>query len=163
MGGPGPHHRDFKRGGSVSAPPIYRNRHADVHRRIVGAGYFRGLGLAGFAQSAGKIIGDVNDVHPFREGNGRVQAQYLKRLAERAGHRLDLTKLDPASWIEASRQAHKGEYEPMAQTFRAALVERDRSQADELQKRLEDFKAKRRAQAQQQRSQRDRGGGRERS
>jgi cell filamentation protein len=96
---------------------------ADVHRRIAGAGYLRGMDPAEFAQSAGKIIGDVNYVHPFREGNGRTQAQYLKQLAERAGHRLDLTKLEPALWIEASRQAHRGEYEPMVQAIRAALVE----------------------------------------
>ena len=27
---------------------------------------------------AGPILGDVNHVHPFREGNGRTQLQYLK-------------------------------------------------------------------------------------
>ena len=95
---------------------------ADVHRRIVGAGYLRGTDATGFARQAGKFIGDVNYVHPFREGNGRTQAQYLKQLTERSGHRLDLAKLEPARWIEASRQAHKGEYEPMAQAIRAALL-----------------------------------------
>ncbi len=102
---------------------------ADVHRRIVDAGYFRGTDPAGFAQSAGTIIGDVNYVHPFREGNGRAQAQYLKQLAERAGHPLDLTRLEPESWVEASRQAHKGDYDAMAKAVRAALVDRDRGEA----------------------------------
>ena len=96
---------------------------ADVHRRIVEADYLRGLDPAEFARSAGTIIGDVNYVHPFREGNGRAQAQYLKQLAERAGHRLDLRKLEPESWIAASRQAHQGAYDALAEAIRAALAE----------------------------------------
>ena len=45
---------------------------ADVHRRIVAAEYFRGSGPDGFAEGAGPVLGDVNHVHPFREGNGRA-------------------------------------------------------------------------------------------
>jgi len=50
---------------------------ADIHRRIGKAGYLRGSSPAEFAMEAGVIIGDVNHVHPFREGNGRTQLQYL--------------------------------------------------------------------------------------
>jgi cell filamentation protein len=49
----------------------------------------------------------VNYVHPFREGNGRSQLQYLKLLAAQAGHSLNLTKIDAAGWLEASREAHR--------------------------------------------------------
>ena len=51
---------------------------ADVHRRIVAARYLQGLPREDFAARAGEIIGDLNDVHPFRDGNGRTQLQYLK-------------------------------------------------------------------------------------
>ena len=67
---------------------------ADIHRRILGAEYFRGSGPDGFAQSAGPVLGDVNHVHPFREGSGRTQLQYLKQLVARAGHAIDLTRID---------------------------------------------------------------------
>jgi len=94
---------------------------ADVHRRLVGADYLRGLSTTEFATEAGKIIGDLNYVHPFRDGNGRTQIQYLKQLAEQAGHPLDLTRLDPRRWIEASRSAHNGEYGPMAAEIEQAI------------------------------------------
>lgn len=83
---------------------------ADVHRRLVARDFLRGLSAASFAEEAGTIIGDVNYVHPFREGNGRTQLLYLEQLAERAGHRLDLTRLDRSRWMEASRRAHVGDY-----------------------------------------------------
>jgi cell filamentation protein len=46
---------------------------SDIHRRIVKADYFKGASQADFAAGAGRIIGDINYVHPFREGNGRTQ------------------------------------------------------------------------------------------
>lgn len=95
---------------------------ADVHKRLVEANYLQGLEVAEFARRAGEIIGDVNYVHPFREGNGRTQLQYLKQLAHRAGHGLDLTRLAPARWLEASRQAHLGRYGPMSSCIEAAIA-----------------------------------------
>ena len=59
---------------------------ADVHRRIEASGFLRGLARSDFAGEAGRIIGDVNYVHPFREGNGRTQALYLQQLSGQAGH-----------------------------------------------------------------------------
>lgn len=95
---------------------------ADVHNRLVAAGFLRGLETADFALRAGEIMGDVNYVRPFREGNGRAQLQYLKLLAAEAGHPIDLTRLDPASWIAASRDAHRGDYGAMGEAIAAALV-----------------------------------------
>lgn len=93
----------------------------DVHRRIVGARYLRGLSAERFSQQAGAIMGDVNYVHPFREGNGRTQLLYLKQLAERAGHPIDLRRLAPERWIEASRRAHGADYSPMSAAIAQAL------------------------------------------
>ncbi len=95
---------------------------ADVHRRIVAAEYFRGSGTAGFAEGAGPVLGDVNHVHPFREGNGRTQLQYLKQLAEHAGHAIDLTQVDPADWLEASRRSNAGDHAAITRCVRQTLV-----------------------------------------
>lgn len=99
------------------------NGMADVHRRIVEADYFTGLSRDDFAAAAGRITGDVNYVHPFREGNGRTQLLYLKRLSARAGQRLDLRRLDPAGWIEASKRANRTDYDLMIAIIRRALDE----------------------------------------
>ncbi|MDE0003291.1 MAG: Fic family protein, partial [Rhodospirillaceae bacterium] len=95
---------------------------ADIHRRIVAAGYFADLGPDGFAGGAGPVLGDVNHVHPFREGNGRAQLQYLKQLAARAGHVLDLTRIDHVAWQEASRRANTGDHAAMTRCIRHALI-----------------------------------------
>ena len=93
----------------------------DIHRRIVTAEYFRGTGPDGFAGGAGQVLGDVNHVHPFREGNGRTQIQYLKQLAARAGHVLDLTRVGHAAWLDASHSSNAGDHEAMRRCIRHAL------------------------------------------
>lgn len=101
---------------------------ADVHRRIVAADYLKSLSAAEFAKQAGALLGDVNYVHPFREGNGRVQLQYLKQLAETASHSIDLTQLNRDDWIEASIAAHNANYRPMSTSIlRAISNDHDRS------------------------------------
>ena len=70
---------------------------ADVHRRIKTHNYLRNLPADQFADLAGEILGDINYVHPFREGNGRTQLYFFKQLAERAGHSADLTQIDKSA------------------------------------------------------------------
>jgi len=94
---------------------------ADIHRRIVTSGFFEGLALDVFAEQVGPILGDVNYVHPFREGNGRTQLYFLKQLCESAGHPLDLRCIDGLSWMEASRRAHAADYGPMSAAIKVAL------------------------------------------
>ncbi len=98
---------------------------ADVHSRIVDANYLKNLRPAQFATQAGAIIGDVNYAHPFREGNGRAQVQYLKQLGQRAGHPLDLSRLNQEQWIHASKEAHMARYESMAKAIHSCIITRE--------------------------------------
>ncbi|MGV3549964.1 Fic/DOC family protein [Rhizobium sp.] len=94
---------------------------ADVHGRLVKSDFLRRRDRSAFASEAARIIGDVNYVHPFREGNGRTQLQYLKQLAAQAGHPLDLTKIDASGWLQASKEAHLARYDLMARIIDDAL------------------------------------------
>ena len=95
---------------------------ADIHRRIVATGYFRGSTPVEFAEGAGPVSGDVNHVHPFREGNGRTQLQYLKQRTARAGHTNDLTRIDRSAWLDAARRSNAGEHAAIAPCIRQALL-----------------------------------------
>jgi cell filamentation protein len=93
---------------------------SDVARRLETAKFLRGLTKRDFATQAGKIIGDVNYVHPFRDGNGRTQLYYLEQLAAQADHPIDLSGVDPRRWIAASRAAHQGDYKPLGEEIARA-------------------------------------------
>lgn len=106
---------------------------ANVHRRIVAAGYLKGTSRDEFAKRAGEFMGDVNHAHPFREGNGRTQLQFLNQLAEQAGHRFDIQKLDRKVWMHASAKANDCDYGLMQDSIRDALTDDGRTR---LEKRV---------------------------
>ena len=54
--------------------------------------------------------------------NGRTQLQYLKQVTDRAGHRLDLARIEGPRWIEASMLSHATDYGPMAAMIAKALA-----------------------------------------
>lgn len=55
-----------------------------------------------FAERAAEHICELNALHPFREGNGRVMRLLLSQLADRAGLNLDMEKISQSRWMEAS-------------------------------------------------------------
>lgn len=96
---------------------------ADVHKRLDQQSYLRGLHRDKFAVEAAEYIGDVNRLHPFREGNGRTQLQYLKQLGEQANHKIDLSRFERKSWIQASIEANKFETTRMADCINKSIVD----------------------------------------
>lgn len=89
-----------------------------VHQKLVTAQFLVGLSDDDFAAKAAEVIGDINYAHPFREGNGRTQLEYLRQLGARAGHALNPGLLDRDTWLSASRAAHTGDYSLMAKAIR---------------------------------------------
>ncbi|HRZ35465.1 MAG TPA: Fic family protein [Candidatus Paceibacterota bacterium] len=53
--------------------------------------YFRGLNADAFSERAAYDWGEINALHPFREGNGRAQREFIHHLQD---FRLEFHKLD---------------------------------------------------------------------
>ena len=83
--------------------------------------YFKGLDADAFAAKAAHFLAELNAIHPFREGNGRVQLSFLLLLAENAGHVLDLDRLDPGSFMDAMIASFDGEEGLLANLIREFL------------------------------------------
>ncbi len=67
-----------------------------------------------FAADAAHFLATLNAIHPFREGNGRTQLSFLAILAARAGHPLNLMRLDPALFLAAVIESFQGDEKPLA-------------------------------------------------
>ena len=65
--------------------------------------HLKGLDPNTFAWRAGHYLGEINAIHPFREGNGRTQREFLRGVALHAGHPLTWAGLTPEENNEASR------------------------------------------------------------
>lgn len=74
-------------------------------RRVFGAiandNYLVGLSREAFIGRLADNWGEVNALHPFREGNTRTQRVFFQQLARVAGWPIDWSKLDYDAFIKA--------------------------------------------------------------
>lgn len=47
-------------------------------------------------------MAEINVLHPFREGNGRTQREFIRTLAEQAGYALSWSAVHPKELLNAS-------------------------------------------------------------
>jgi cell filamentation protein len=81
----------------------------------------RGLRRDAFVGRLAHYLGEVNALHPFREGNGRAQRAFFGQLARDAGFTLAWQHLDPVRNVEASAAIMRGDPEPMREMLDALV------------------------------------------
>ncbi|HEU4659658.1 MAG TPA: Fic family protein [Pseudolabrys sp.] len=79
------------------------------------------LDAAEFAKQAAHFMAELNAIHPFREGNGRTQLSFLKLLAERAGHPLDMEKMEPTAVFDAMIESFAGSEDALEKVIAGLL------------------------------------------
>jgi cell filamentation protein, protein adenylyltransferase len=90
-----------------------------------------------FVDRAAEHICELNAIHPFRDGNGRVLRAFLEILGERAGHSVDLTRITPSAWQEASiRGFQLAEYKLMRELLAGALTQRSMDRDENSMRRI---------------------------
>lgn len=92
--------------------------------------YLRGLDRETFLTDLADLYGDVNALHPFREGNGRTQRAFLAQLAADAGHPVDWTGMDPERNTLASVASFNGNNGPLRAMLADLTVEQPAPRSD---------------------------------
>ncbi|WP_444935312.1 putative adenosine monophosphate-protein transferase Fic [Microbulbifer sp. JMSA004] len=79
--------------------------------------WLRGLSREQFCAKLAEFYCEFNMIHPFREGNGRVQRLFFEHLALHAGFELDWNDVSKAEWIQANIDGVNVNYAPMEKIF----------------------------------------------
>ena len=69
-----------------------------------------------------ELFADINALHPFREGNGRSQREFIEELAKINGIDLNLTTVSKEDMIIASHDSINGHYEKLFDIFKKNSV-----------------------------------------
>jgi cell filamentation protein len=72
--------------------------------------HLKGLSQKAFCERAAEYLGRLNMIHPFREGNGRTQREFIGQLARESGLLIDWSGYAPAQMIQACIAARDGDY-----------------------------------------------------
>ncbi|MFC5066151.1 Fic family protein [Actinomycetospora atypica] len=68
-----------------------------------------GIGDADELARLTDLVGNLNALHPFRDGNGRTLRAFVAQLAREAGYELRWRAMDPAENVAASRASLAGD------------------------------------------------------
>lgn len=69
-------------------------------------------------------FGEINEIHPFREGNGRAQRLFFQLLCDMLGYDLDFIKVTDKEMLEASDKSFKLDYGLLEEIIQRALAKR---------------------------------------
>ena len=84
--------------------------------------YLKNCPVENIAERAGFYLGEINAVHPFREGNGRAQREFIRELLLPLGFKVDYSRCDPKMMLYASVNAFAGDYELMTSLFDKCII-----------------------------------------
>lgn len=87
--------------------------------------YLRGYEGPKLIERLAYYMGDLNSIHPFREGNGRVQRAFLREVASRIGYRINFENITQREMIEACNAAFNHDYRPLSKVIEKSLSKLD--------------------------------------
>lgn len=93
----------------------------EIFGKLKAENYLHGLEEDGFAIRLAYYFSEINALHPFREGNGRSQREFIRCLALHNGYVINFVNADKDEMLEASRESFLCEYGAMERLFRKCL------------------------------------------
>lgn len=84
-----------------AAAKVFKDIAADMDK-------LKGCNKLEFCERVGHHLGEINALHPFREGNGRAQRAFITQLAQECGREIDWSIVSQKKMIEASIEANIG-------------------------------------------------------
>ena len=75
--------------------------------------YLQSLSAADFAKRLAYYFSEINALHPFREGNGRSQREFIRHLALQNNYFLSFVGISTEEMVSASKASFSLDYKPM--------------------------------------------------
>ncbi|MFJ1339300.1 putative adenosine monophosphate-protein transferase Fic [Pseudomonas caricapapayae] len=92
-----------------------------MFRCLAQANWLEGLSRPGLVSACAEHFGDLNMLHPFREGNGRAQRILFEHLILNAGYTVSWWAVNEREWVEANIAAVVCDYQPMTAVFEQCI------------------------------------------
>jgi cell filamentation protein len=112
------------KGSMFCLPQFIEPAAAEIFRQLRQEKLLQGLNRYAFIDRLTYYLGEVNAIHPFREGNGRTQRAFFEQLTADAGYTLTWQHLDAARNVMASDAIMRGDPGPMREMLDELIGDR---------------------------------------
>ena len=93
-----------------------------VFENIKKENYLLGLSKPKFIKRMAYYMGEINALHPFREGNGRTAREYFRQLSINAKYKLDFSKMRKEELLTADIEAFNGKYDKLMKILEKVIL-----------------------------------------
>lgn len=94
-----------------------------IFDRLTESNFLKNSSENNFIENFIDIYCDLNYLHPFREGNGRIQRLFLSMLIKNLGKELDFSKIDKDLLMIATIKSVSGDIFMLRDIFREFITE----------------------------------------
>ncbi|MCL2006943.1 MAG: Fic family protein [Treponema sp.] len=118
----------FSKGSSIFCRGQYITTSArKIFADLFQENYLNGLKKQKFIERMAYYIGEINALHPFREGNGRTLREYFRQLSLNANYTLDFSEIDNNELLQADIEAFNGQYSKLIKILDKAISAKNSS------------------------------------
>src|SRR6266567_1394557 len=104
---------DLRRRGRVTKftpPELIEAELGRVFGELAKKHFLEGLPRRDFARKLAALFSETNRIHPFREGNGRAQRQFVRQLAESLSYKLHFEVVSKERLVQSQHPLHEWGY-----------------------------------------------------
>ena len=112
---------NISKGNQFCRCELIEEQMSQIMGKLADENYLYGLDKEKLAERLAYYIGEINAIHPFREGNGRSQRMFIEVLALRNRYHLDFALISNEEMLEASMQTFNLKYELMTALLLRAM------------------------------------------
>lgn len=121
---------DISKGGGLFAHHAHiGSAAAPIFKQLAEEKHLAGLDRAKSSDRAAHYFAELKALHPFREGNGRAQREFVSHLAHAAGYYLAWENVKPRDMLQASIESFQGDTLKLASLIRENLTPLDNASA----------------------------------
>lgn len=104
---------DIAKGNMFCKSEFLRENGEQLFLKLKEENYCENLPLDMFVNRLAYFFSEINALHPFREGNGRAQREFIRVAALNAGYLIDFSRITQEDMIYASKESFLCNYRPM--------------------------------------------------
>jgi len=93
-----------------------------IFENIKSEKYLVGINKQKLIKRMAYYMGEINALHPFREGNGRTAREFFRQLSLNAKYKLDFSKMEKEKLLIADIEAFNGKYSKLIKILEKVII-----------------------------------------
>ena len=108
---------DIAKGNMFCNVKFIDNQAEEIFSKLKKEKYLSGFSEEDFIKRLAYYFSEINALHPFREGNGRAQREFIRLLALKNGYVIKFERISEDEMIRASQESFLCNYSYMEKLF----------------------------------------------